>query len=187
MLLDCLKIYGEGSTTTALQIAHRGNAPLLLMLEESEVVTDCGIKISDPVTLTQYNLREADIHTKIIMKSEALKEAFSELDWSNDYLTWEISPEEPHFRIKARGTGTACQVDYPKECEIFELFECSHPVVRDYKMKMIQPCLKALAVAKKTQVRINAVGLLSLQHMIPTEDNQFAFVDFFVVPMLLVS
>lgn len=129
------------------------------------------------------------------MQSSSLREAFNELDWSNDFVSWELSPEPPHFRLKvcqfilrfnlyqAQGTGTVCQVDYPQDCEVFESFECLHAIKKDFKMKLLQPCLKALSLATRTQVRMNELGLLSLQHMIPTQDGQFAFVDFFIVSM----
>jgi len=122
-LLDCLHIYGPNSTTTALQIAYQQSGrPLLLMLEDNDVLTDCGIRPSDSLQLTRYDIRASQIVVKIIMKSESLCDAFNELDWSSDFLTWEITPDAPHFRLKAQGTGTQCQVDYPKECEIFEVF-----------------------------------------------------------------
>jgi len=153
------------------------------MLEENDVLTDCGIRTIEPNDPpVRFEIRNVRIPTEIIMKSESLREAFNELDWHNEHLTWEISPEAPHFRIKARGTGTTCLVDYPRDCEIFEVFECEQPIKRDYRMKFLQPSLKALTIAKKTKIRINDVGLLSLQHMLPTEDGKFAFVDFFIIP-----
>jgi len=191
-LLDCLNIYGSDSSNTALQIAYQSyGRPLLLMLEDSknDVLTDCGIRPIDSLHLSKYDIKSSKILTKIVMKSEALYDAFNELDWSSDYLTWEISPEFPHFRLKSQGTGTLCQVDYPKDSpEIFETFEVTEPNSHEYKMKLLHPCLKALAIAKKSKIQINEQGLLSLQHMIgPLEgsmqDNHFAFVDFFICCM----
>jgi len=183
-LLDCLNIYGVHSQT-ALQIAYQSyGRPLLLMLEENEVLTDCGIRPNDSLSLTKYDIKAYPIVAKIIMKSESLCDAFNELDWSSDFLTWEISDEAPHFRLKAQGSGTLCQVDYPSDCEVFETFECMKASANEYKMKLLQPCLSALKLAKKTQIRINEQGLLSLQHMIATEDSQhYVFVDFFICSM----
>lgn len=70
---------------------------------------------------------------------------------------------------KAHGSGASCVVDYPKDSEIFEVFESYYRCDFKYRMDLLVhslamrfiwlqiPCLKALAVAKKTQVRINAV------------------------------
>jgi len=183
IFLECLKIYGDNSSTS-LQMAYRGpGTPLVLMLqEEHDVLTDCGITAVEGPLPAEFHLRNSEILSKIVMKSPSLRDAFNELDWSNEHLTWEISPEAPHFRLKARGTGTLCQVDYPRESEIFETFECAQPIKRDYRMKFLHPSLKALDIASKTQIRVNAVGLLSLQHMISTDDGNYAFVDFFIVP-----
>jgi hypothetical protein len=38
------------------------------MILENEVLTDCGIRPSDPLTLTRYDIRSSEIVTKIIMK-----------------------------------------------------------------------------------------------------------------------
>lgn len=142
------------------------------MLEENDVLTDCGIRPSEPLPLTKYDIRSAEVLSKIIMtvcqltwrlltvQSQALREAFNELDWSNDFVTWELSPHAPHFRLKAQGSGTMCQVDYPEDCEVFESFECTRAIKKDFKMKLLQPCLKALALAKRTQVRMNEVCLM---------------------------
>jgi len=183
-LIDCLNVYGTQTNTAQLQIAYQSyGKPLLLMIEENDVLTDCGIHPSEPLPLTQFNIHTAEVISILVMKSQSLRDAFNELDWSNDFLTWELSPNAPHFRLKAQGTGTMCQVDYPQDCEVFNSFECTRAIKKDFKMKLLQPCLKALTIAERTQVRMNELGLLSLQHMILTVDGQYAFVDFFIMPM----
>jgi cell cycle checkpoint protein len=185
VLLDCLNIYGVGSPNfPALQIAYKGYGyPLLLMLEENDVLTDCGIRTLEAEPTLTFNLRSYPIISKIIINSDSLKEAFSEMDWSSTAMTWFVSPNAPYFRLSTHGTGTSCEVDYPKDSEVFEVFQCSETQQFMYKMKFLQMSVKALAVAKKTQIRINQQGLLSLQHMITTDDGQTSFVDFFFVPM----
>lgn len=141
------------------------------MIEDNDVLTDCGIRPSEPLSVTKYDIRSAEVLSKIIMKvraswlyfscfqSSALRDAFNELDWSNDFVKWELSPQAPNFRLQAQGTGTMCQVDYPQDCEVFESFECSRAISKDFKMKLLQPCLKALALATRTQVRMNEVRI----------------------------
>jgi len=188
VLLECLNIFGTSPSFPALQIAYKGYGhPLLLMLEENDVLTDCGLRTIE-VEQTDYpvfNLRATEIFTKIIIKSESLRDAFNELDWSNSTVILKVSPSAPNFRLSTSGTGASCQVDYFQESEVFESFECKQAQSFEYKLKLLQPCIKALAVSKKTQVRINTDGLLSLQHMIQTEDGQLSFVDFFIVPQEL--
>jgi cell cycle checkpoint protein len=184
ILLDCLNIYGISTTFPALQIAYKGYGhPLLLMLEENDVLTDCGIRTLDAEPLMNFNLRGAPIISKVIMNAESLKDAFGELDWNNTSVNWSISPNIPYFRLTTDGVGGSCQVDYPKDSEVFEVYECQQIQEFVYKMKILQPCIKALANAKKTLIRINQDGLLAFQHMIQAEDGATSFVDFYVVPL----
>uniref|UniRef100_A0A6B2LCN0 Checkpoint protein n=1 Tax=Arcella intermedia TaxID=1963864 RepID=A0A6B2LCN0_9EUKA len=184
VFLYCLKIYGDQSTSTGVQIAYRGHGtPLLLLLEENDVTTDCGIRTVDFVKRPlKFDASRKNKVVRIVMQSENLKEALNELDWNNDYLTWHISSDPPLFRLRTKGTGTTCFVDYPTDSEIFEEFECDEATTRHYSMKYIKPCLRALSLAKKTQIMITNVGLLFLQHLIQTDDAPITFVDFYIPP-----
>lgn len=188
VLLECLNIYGpvipnQGSPPM-LQMAYRGyGTPLLVMLEANEVLTDCALRTLEAEPLMMFNLRSADILSKLIVKTEFLKEAFNELDWSNLSCTWLVSNQHPYFRLSTDGTGASCEVDYPRESEVFEVFECTDFCEFRYKMKHMQPCAKALAVAQKSQIRINAQGLLAMQHRIQNEDSSVSYVEFYLVPL----
>jgi cell cycle checkpoint protein len=188
VLLECLNIYGpvvpQQSNPPLLQVAYRGyGTPLLVMLEANEVLTDCALRTLEAEPLMLFNLRSADILCKLIVKTEFLKEAFNELDWSNLSCTWLVSEEHPYFRLSTDGTGASCQVDYPRESEVFEVFECSKFCEFKYKMKHMHPCAKALSIAQKSQIRINAQGLLSMQHRIQNEDSSVSYVEFYLVPL----
>eukprot|EP00339_Tiarina_fusa_P028424 CAMPEP_0117078146 /NCGR_PEP_ID=MMETSP0472-20121206/55106_1 /TAXON_ID=693140 ORGANISM="Tiarina fusus, Strain LIS" /NCGR_SAMPLE_ID=MMETSP0472 /ASSEMBLY_ACC=CAM_ASM_000603 /LENGTH=130 /DNA_ID=CAMNT_0004804783 /DNA_START=277 /DNA_END=669 /DNA_ORIENTATION=- len=118
------------------------------------------------------------------MQSHCLKEAFDELDWSSTYVNLVLSPDEPFFRLQTSGNLGSCQVDYPKHSEeVFESFECSQTQSNFYKLSVLQPTVKALAIAAKTQVRMNQRGVLSMQHMV-TDSKQAStcFIDFFILP-----
>lgn len=41
-------------------------------------------------------------------------------------------------------------------------------------------CMKAVAVAKQSYIRINQAGLLCVQHMIELSSGKNAFIDFFI-------
>lgn len=188
VLLECLNIYGpvvpQQGNPPMLQMAYRGyGTPLLVMLESNEVLTDCALRTLEAEPLMLFNLRSADILCKLIVKTESLKEAFNELDWSNLSCTWLVSNEHPYFRLSTDGTGSSCEVDYPRESEVFETFECTKHCEFKYKMKHMQPCAKALAIAQKSQIRINAQGLLAIQHRIQNEDSSVSFVEFFLIPL----
>eukprot|EP01120_Amphizonella_sp_Union-15-10_P008736 TRINITY_DN3190_c1_g1_i1.p1 TRINITY_DN3190_c1_g1~~TRINITY_DN3190_c1_g1_i1.p1 ORF type:complete len:165 (+),score=30.91 TRINITY_DN3190_c1_g1_i1:463-957(+) len=154
--------------------------------EDNDVLTDCGIRTLEHLNTTEnpiFDINASDIVATVIMKSDSLRDAFNELDWSNSSVVLTVSSHTPHFRLSTSGTGASCQVDYPQDSEVFESFECKTTQIFEYKMKLLQPCVKALSGALKTQIRLNAQGLLSFQHILKTDDGQQCFVDFFIVPM----
>jgi len=183
IMLDCLGIYGGGTSFVALQMAYGGYGnQLLLMLEEGGVVTNCGLKTLEPEIISHFNFRGSPIPNKIIMEAEYLKDAFNELDWSSTHVNIHISPDPPYFRLSTAGPSGSCQVDYPKDSEVFEAYECDAEISFTYKLSNLQPAVKALNISTKTQLRINQIGILSLQHLIKNEDKNISFVDFFIAP-----
>jgi cell cycle checkpoint protein len=151
-------------------------------LTENDVITDVGLRTIAAEELLNFNFRSSPVLNKVIVQpASCLKEAFNELDWSSQNVTVLLSPDPPYFRLSTQGTAGSCQVDYPKDSEAFEAFECQELQMFTYKLKSLQPSVKALNQAVKTQMRLNARGLLSLQHMIKS-DNHTSFVDFFIVP-----
>lgn len=96
-----------------------------------------------------------------------------------------MSPDEPHFRLSTTGPSGSCQVDYPKDSEVFESFDCTETQIYTYKLSHMLPAVKALSLSRKAQLRINKEGILSLQHMIEAAEGankKHCFVDFFILP-----
>ena len=183
ILLDCLQIYGTTSSYVAFQMAYEGYGhPLLLMLDDNGVTTSCALKTLEAEKLTDFRFRTEKVIAKVIVEAEYLKEAFNELDWSSPLITFTISNNAPYFRLTTSGPSGSCQVDYPKESEVFELFECEDDCIFSYKLSLLQPAVKALSSAQKTQLRINKSGVLSMQHMIRDEEKNISFVDFLIGP-----
>jgi hypothetical protein len=59
----------------------------------------------------------------IAHQSENLHDAFNELDWSNTRMSWLIADTQPYFRLATDGPNGSCQVDYPKDSEVFMVYE----------------------------------------------------------------
>ncbi|KAB7502439.1 Cell cycle checkpoint protein RAD1, partial [Armadillidium nasatum] len=106
-LVECLNIFGSGSgpgVTTALKMCYNGYGfPLSLLLEEAGVITDCSLKTQDPDDPMEFSFCNTGVVNKIIMKSECLKEIFSELDMSSEVMEIFMSPDAPFFRISTFG------------------------------------------------------------------------------------
>jgi cell cycle checkpoint protein len=184
-LIDCLNIFGGGTNSlTSLQIIYKGYGnPLFLMLEENQVRTDCGLRTLETDGIPDYHFRAVPILNKAIMKSDCLKEALNELDWSSETLNILMSPDAPHFRLTTTGPNGSCQIDFPSDSKAFEAFQCTQTLSYSYKTKLVQPTVKALMSSTKTQLRINERGTLNLQHMYVTDNDQTSFLDFYVIPL----
>jgi len=126
--------------------------PLFIVILENEVMTDVALQtldMSDGESMPDLRLKFQTYPNKIVMTPEALKEAFNELDWSLPFATIILSPNPPFFRLITNGPSGSCQVDYPKNSDVFESFECQITQNRSYKLKSLQACVKALGVAEK--------------------------------------
>ncbi|KAH6573569.1 hypothetical protein BASA50_004035 [Batrachochytrium salamandrivorans] len=212
MLTDCLSIFGAqqqpGSSSTngddymqqpqhtsyatqqsspvSLQLSYpRNGGELTLMLKDGNVVTACSLATYDNEPITDLHMSFGDRRTvgKIIMKSDWLKTAFAELDSTSSDLTLAISPQHPFFRISASGLAGESQLDYPRDTEVLESFNCTMATVNKYKFTMLHPCMKALGISAKTSIRVNEIGILSMQFMIQLTTSQISFVDYIVLPI----
>eukprot|EP01129_Flabellula_baltica_P007229 TRINITY_DN2789_c0_g1_i2.p1 TRINITY_DN2789_c0_g1~~TRINITY_DN2789_c0_g1_i2.p1 ORF type:complete len:258 (+),score=38.84 TRINITY_DN2789_c0_g1_i2:59-832(+) len=95
--LGCLTIYGKSATARppSLTIAYKEyGAPLHIRMNHQDILTHCGIRTLDVQSVHNYSDPTEDVVFSAKMKSESLRDAFGELDWSNEYLTWEITPGE---------------------------------------------------------------------------------------------
>lgn len=186
VLLECLTIFGGSpvsGVSTSLKMCYSGyGSPLMLILEEDGVLTDCSIKTLEPDEVLDFNFCSTNVVNKIIMKSECLKEAFNELDMTSDVLQFLMSPDAPHFRLSTFGNAGSTHSDFPKESDMVESFQCSQTQTNRYKISLLKPSVKALALSTRVSLRTDNRGFLSLQYMIKNEDGQVCFVEYYCAP-----
>ncbi|KND04394.1 uncharacterized protein SPPG_00125 [Spizellomyces punctatus DAOM BR117] len=158
---------------------------LSLMLEERGVVTECRLTTYNPEALTDLfsTFAEQRMVSKLIMKSDWLRDAFSELDGTSDTITLHISPDAPYFRLSASSLAGDAQMDYPKDTDVIESFHCLHPIENHYQHTLLQSCLKALSLSSKTSIRVNEAGFLSMQFMINVNEKDIEFVEYLISPI----
>ncbi|PIO26466.1 hypothetical protein AB205_0167630 [Aquarana catesbeiana] len=129
VLLDCLTIFGASAvpaSPTALKMCYRGYGhPLMLFLEEGGVMTVCKINTQEPEETLDFDFCSTNVVNKIILQSEGLKEAFSELDMTSDILQITMSPTKPYFRLSTFGNAGSAHLDYPKDSDLIEAFHCT--------------------------------------------------------------
>ncbi|NXR10824.1 RAD1 protein, partial [Semnornis frantzii] len=186
VLIDCLTIFGTGSlpgTSTALRMCYRDYGyPLMLFLEEGGVVTVCKINTQEPEELLDFDFCSTKVINKIILQSEGLREAFAELDMTSEVLQITMSPDKPYFRLSTFGNAGSAHLDYPKDSDLMEAFHCNKTQTNRYKISLLKPCTKALALSSKVSIRTDDRGFLSLQYMIRNEDGQICFVECYCCP-----
>lgn len=84
---------------TALRLCYNGYGfPLTLFLEEGGVVTVCKINTQEPEEPLDFDFCSTNVTNKVILQSDSLKEAFSELDMTSEILQLTMSPSQPFFR-----------------------------------------------------------------------------------------
>ncbi|KXS12669.1 Rad1-domain-containing protein [Gonapodya prolifera JEL478] len=213
VFLDCLNMFGDITPTQSEKPSWSSNAPttpsisksaqthskLLLSYDEaaSEVVvelssSDCTIR----AVLSTYDADDADDDeleetfredpeiSRFVIKSEWLKEAFQELDASSDRVTVLVSPEQPYFQISSSGMSGSAEIEYPKNTDIMESFSCQERSLFSYKLSLLQPSLKALAMSSRIQIKTNSRGFVSMQHLVQVSETKQSFVSFTVAPLL---
>nr|KAF6355851.1 RAD1 checkpoint DNA exonuclease [Myotis myotis] len=168
---------------TALRMCYQGyGCPLMLFLEEGGVVTVCKINTQEPEETLDFDFCSTNVINKIILQSEGLREAFSELDMTSEVLQITMSPDKPYFRLSTFGNAGSSHLDYPKDSDLMESFNCNETQVNRYKISLLKPSTKALVLSCKVSIRTDNRGFLSLQYMIRNEDGQICFVEYYCCP-----
>lgn len=57
-----------------------------------------------------------------------------------------------------------------------------HVYSQRYKMSLLKPSTKALALSCKVSVRTDSRGFLSLQYLVRNDDGQICFVEYYCCP-----
>lgn len=131
----------------------------------------------EDVTAAEFDFRRSVITARTVIKSGFLKECFAELDIPGaTTVTIAMGPSSPFLSLSVRGDSNTVVIDFPTDravSDVFTEFECQEPVKNSYSLALIRPCIKALAKAENTNLRMNEDGMLSMQHVIPTKDNLF--------------
>ncbi|RXM30402.1 Cell cycle checkpoint protein RAD1 [Acipenser ruthenus] len=186
VLLDCLTIFGGSAVpgvTTALKMCYNGYGyPLTLILEEGGVVTVCKINTQEPEETLDFDFCSTNVINKVILQSDSLREAFSELDMTSEVLQITMSPDKPYFRLSTFGNSGSAHCDYPKDSDMMEVFQCTQTQTNRYKMSLLKPSTKALSLSCKVSIRTDSRGFLSLQYMVRNDDGQICFIEYFCCP-----
>eukprot|EP00741_Cyanophora_paradoxa_P007996 tig00001234_g7735.t1 len=187
MLLECLNIF-QGASSLEMVYAGQGH-PLSLLLTEGETVSECGLRTLQPGLEMDLSFRRVPIQNKATLNSEILKEAFQDLEpyggAPDTPVTVCMSPDSPFLKISTSSPYGDFDAEFPmlNDRDQFMEFESQTTQTFSYQLSMMQPSIKALSSSTYTKIRINAEGVLSMQHMIQASETAPAvFVDFLILP-----
>ncbi|XP_011646863.1 cell cycle checkpoint protein RAD1-like [Pogonomyrmex barbatus] len=187
ILVECLSMFRSTSeeNSIAVQIFYKGiGYPLSIIIVEDGVITDCSLQTLEVDTILDFHLDTGDVVNKIVLQTELLKDAMTELDSTSELVELCLSPEEPFFRISTEGLGGICHIGFPHDSDLIDTFQCTSTVTSNFKLTHIKQAMKALLCADKVSLRTNNTGLLCFQYMIKTESGHVCYVEYYISPLI---
>ncbi|MBW0518599.1 hypothetical protein O181_058314 [Austropuccinia psidii MF-1] len=146
------RLKSKKQPASAIRISYDGEGhPLVLLIEDSGVVTRCSLVTYEPDELAEMDFPVDRQVVHLIMKSDWLKSAFSQFDdKSGSEIAFMFSPPaknakhssyqrlsstngtrigivHPTFRIEVDGDMGCWTTDFPNDKDILESFECKPP------------------------------------------------------------
>ncbi|KAF3002508.1 ssDNA endodeoxyribonuclease [Curvularia kusanoi] len=190
-------------------------APLSVILTEASIRTSCDLTTYEPEYTDEIPFDRQSLAFKTIMRGNWLYDAILELSsTSPEKLTMHAKTVrgKPFFALSSTGTLGSARVEFnnqlPKSSfrapvapddanappanllETFQLLDPGAVLRQSYKYSLIQKAARAMSVATKVSVRVDAQGVLSMQFMIEVEPaagggtSKVSFVDFRFVPLV---
>lgn len=195
LLIDCLGMFGPmAAANTSLTMAYLdAECRFRLTLEEQGVFTSCDIRVldgnveddagSDWSSLASSFRERAEVF-KAIIRSENLREALHELRDLTGANTAHVvvSPGPPHFQLSAHGSVGKLEIEFPRNSNLFDLFECEAPATFKYQLEALLQGMRAIAVSEETYFRISPEGIMCIQHQVNSSCGMPLYVDFLMVP-----
>lgn len=105
---------------------------------------------------------------------------FGDLDASCNLIAFLVS--ENSLIMRSIGSFGETEIKFDKDSDVIDSFDTVQNVSVSYNFSLFKYCVKALSTSKKTCIRINHDGILSLQFMIPlSNESRFTFIEFAVI------
>ena len=184
VVIECLNLFGGDGMATGprLKICYGGYGhPFILLLEDQGVINDSRIRTKEAEECLDFNFASANVVSKFIMNSEYLKEVFSDLDTSSEYIQFKITPESKALEMVTCGPAGDSTITLPSDSVMVEHFSCSRTSKAKYKLQLIKHGIKPIGLSEKVSIRLDEREFLCFQFMIRT-DNGPAFLEYYCSP-----
>lgn len=176
LLLESLNVF---SLESRLEIECTSNDFVLSC--NSDVFTRISLKTYDTTQFASLLsvFGDSDLLGKIILKSSSLNDVLSDMDASCTLITFAVSDSG----LSISCIGSFGETEIKMHSSILDSYEFYGKVQStSYNFSLFKHCIKALVNSKKTCIRINNEGVLSLQFMIPLlNESKFSFIEFAVI------
>ena len=86
-------------------------------------MSDCKIRTREAEPCLDFNFATANIVSKVIMKSEYLKDVFTELDTLSELVELRVSPTEKTFRVATQSPAGESEATVPDSSDMVEHFD----------------------------------------------------------------
>ncbi|CAO1638122.1 unnamed protein product [Parajaminaea phylloscopi] len=185
----------DAGRATTMQIRWKGiGYPLILLLEEQDVVTRCELATFEPGLGVELAYNHDDTQAQAIMTSECLLDALQGIDnafcskvtllFSNTYVA-SRNGQRPHrtqtpasaasslplgrptFKIISDGAHGTAEVELPNDSAVLERFSCARDTSHAYRYAHFARLNRALQASIRVSLRVSDTGLLSVQLMMP--------------------
>ncbi|CAD6885997.1 unnamed protein product [Tilletia controversa] len=173
----------SGPTSMVMKYAGHGS-PLILIMEENDVETQCSLATFEPSTHFEHTFDRDACVAQVIMKSHWLQEAIEVIDSSASKVTLHFLPTDrggptiggprprrmqakESLKLTADADFGAVEIDFPKESNMMDVFDCERATINSYRFSHLHQAIKALQVSLKVSMRTDERGLLSMQFLMP--------------------
>ncbi|MCJ1312713.1 ssDNA endodeoxyribonuclease [Agyrium rufum] len=174
--------------TGVCRLSYAGaGEPFCITLEETGVTTTCELVTYEPESQVDIPLSKQSLVRFVVMRGTAFFDAVAELSSTNpDRLMITTSPDTPFFKLSSSGPLGSASIEFTKDPEVVEQFSASAKTMDAYKYSLIRSAGRAMSLAKKTSIRADENGVMSLQFMIELEGMSGpSFVDFRYAALIL--
>jgi cell cycle checkpoint protein len=172
---------------------HGPGAALAVTLTEASIRTQCDLTTYEAEHTDEIPFLRHQLVLKLVMRASFLYDAVQELtSTSPEVLTMYAKSVhgKPHFALSSSGTLGSARVEFNNQAKpsssssaaaaaatedqtnLFETFQLSDTdtvLKSSYKFSLIQKAARAMAVASKVSIRMDAQGVLSLQFMVEVD------------------
>ncbi|KAI3636687.1 hypothetical protein MIR68_005376 [Amoeboaphelidium protococcarum] len=200
-MLDCLTLFSKQVSSSSYSLqkndhprsAIGGDSALNIIIEEDHLdlivlddsgclTTVCKFATYSNEQMSRFAFDSHPTVCRVILKAQWLKEALREMQ-NAKFVRFETRAVDPVISVSGQSNVDDAKVIMDFEKNVIEFYTCQVPSINSYLPSFIPLCLNALNFAFKVAIRINAIGVMSLQLMIPYHDQNL-FVEYCMPPLV---